>query len=327
MRSGGSPGSSPPGARRRECDSVGSRRDRTGSPSWSGATTWSASSSDLTEAPNPTSRTRESRFPPDEGAPRHERTRLPLGDAARPTERVLPDGRLESAVPPRPRRRPVPGPDRHDPLPADARRGDRRSQRRAVRALSRPRVAGAGPGARGRAADPRHRVLPHQGAGPGPGGGGDPGPLPRGRPPDLRGADLPTGRGSEDGELRPRVRVRDPGDPGRYPRPPDREPPRGGPDPHAGADGASAQGGGRPPLLDPGQPAPRSARPEPVPTDPPPMPGVPDLGDLRYGPGPAVRAGPPSTGGPPDGSSVAGSATSTTRNATIATARNVQATG
>ena len=198
-----------------------------------------------------------------------------LGDGPRPALGALSDRRLALALPPGPRRGPVPGPRRNDPLPTDAGREHRRRERAALRAVPGRPVARAVGSAVGRAADPRDRLLPRQGADdpgvrPGP-----PRALRRRGSPVVRRADLaPRGR-PEDRELRPRLRLRDTGDPGRYPRPPHRQPLRDPPDADPGGDGGPSPGDRRPPVLDPPQPAPRPARAEPVPADRTEVRGVP----------------------------------------------------
>ena len=235
---------------------------------------------------------------------------------------------MADAVPEGARGEPVPGDDRHDPLPANARRGDRRRERALVRAIPGRAEPCARPADRHRAADPRDRVLSHQGAS-----------RPRLRPrrarpfrgdraADLRGVDEPSRGRTEDRELRPRLRLRHPRDPRRHPRPPDREPPRRRTDPEPGGDRTSSARGSAAGVLDPDQSAPRAARTEPLPTDRSEMPGVPDRRPLRDRPGAQRGARPAAAGGPAEGSAaVAGSSARRATVPSMAAARNSQATG
>ncbi len=213
----------------------------------------------------------------------------------RPAQPSLRHRRLAGPLSPGPCREPVPGPDRDDPLPAYPGRGDRRRQRRPLRAVRDPGGARRRVARGDRAVDPGHRILPHEGARGPPLRGGDPRAVRRDGAARPCIAHEPSRGRAEDRELRPRLRLRDPGDPGRHPRPPDREPPRPGPHRASGGDRGGAAADGRAQVLDPAEPAPGAARAEPVPADRPEVRPLPDRRLVRYGAGPGR--------GPPDAAS------------------------
>ena len=222
-----------------------------------------------------------------------------MGDDPRPLERVLREGGLEGPIPPGPRRGPVPGPHRNDPLPADPGRGHRRGERRAVREVPDPRGAGSRAPPHDRTADPADRVLSHEGTGRPHLRAHDPRPVAGGRAPRFREPRGPPGGRPQDRELRTRLRLRDPGHPGRHARPSDREPARGGADAHPSRDGGRPSRAARCPLLDPAQPAARPARPEPLPAHRAAMRRLSDRGVVRYREGSGGGATPAAASGRP----------------------------
>ena len=216
-------------------------------------------------------------------SPRREPVAVRLGTRAGPALGILPDRRLATAVPARPRGEPLSGADRNDPLAKDPRRRHRRRDRPALRPLpGRPEPGGRVPPGP-RAVGPTGRFLPGQEPNDPCVRPGDPHPARGGGPAGLRRPRGPPRRRPQDRELRPRLRLRGPGDPGRHPRPSDREPPGGRPKPHRRGDGGSPADCGRRAVLDPAQPLARPARTEPVPAPEAPLHRVPDHRRLRDG--------------------------------------------
>src|SRR5208283_3483716 len=336
--SAGSRGSSKPARRPRASPLPELAPDRTGSPSSREATTsWESSLGSRGTQTSRTSRTQESHLPRPRplvplrtggtpGDARGPRRPVRLGTPPRPAQRPLRDGGLASPVPSGPRRGPVPGADLHDPLPANARREHGRRERAPLRSVPGRALARPSEALRGRVAHPGDRLLSREGAGPREGRERGPRALRRYRAPDLRGAHLPSGRRSQDRELRPGLRVRDPGDPGRHPRASHRQPSRRRAHPNARGDLSEAPRAGGPALLDPRQPAARPARPEPVPAEPPALFGVSDRRPMRDRSRSQRRSQPSTTGGPTGAAGVAGSPTSATKVASITSGRTSHAT-
>lgn len=220
---------------------------------------------------------------------------------------MVPHGRLALAVPSRPCREPVPGPGRYDPVPTDPRRQHGRRERSALRTIPGRAVARPSRFPGGRTPDPRDGLLPRQGA-------DDPGLRP-GPPGAVRGrgaavvrrADVAARGRPEDGQLRPRLRVRDPRDPGGHARAPHREPSRSRPDAHPGGDRGAPTRERRSPVLDPSQPALGAARTEPLSSDRPEVRTMSDPRALCYRPRDPVGESAAAPGGPASRAGVGGS--------------------
>ncbi len=219
-----------------------------------------------------------------------------MAPSAGQAQRALRHRGLEGSLPTEPCRRPVPGADRHDSLATDTGRGDRCRERAAVRAISDHGAPRSGEAIRHRTADPVGRLLSLEGPSPAPERSRAPRALSGGGAAGVLGADEPARGGAQDGELRPRLWLRNPGDPGRHPRAPHRKPARDRPDPKARGDGGGAPSIGPRAVLDPAQSPPRAAWAEPLPADRAPVRHLPDRVVVRYGSGSDRRTGPAGSG-------------------------------